>query len=798
MLDGISRDLDYGWRRHRRQPALALAIAATVALAIGLNASVFAIYEAVALRPWAVPTADQMVNVYAAPHDKPRGTTAIGASLAQVRAFDANATLFDGVAAARDLSVRFTSGDDDSASVPAQVVTGNFFRVLRIDMARGRGFLGDEDTPSSPQAVVVLGHLIWQRRFGSDEQIIGRRIQLDDVPFTVVGVAPAGFGGTSDRQAAAWVPFASLRLLRPLDQSVMPLLEAPAYCCASVFGRLRPGVTEGQAASQLEALSAIFSRQHGLEVRGVHVTDTALLSHPGSWDKASLVFSLLQAAMLVVLVLACGNVGNLLLARAVERQHEIGIRLSLGGTRGRLVRQLLIESFLPAAAGGVVGLAIARAGPAWLFSQLFENPPNIRLAPGLATVALTLATTVGAVFAFGLAPALHATRVDLTPALRGRTASPRRRVRGVFLAAQVAGCVVMLVSAALMLRGIQKVSGRDPGFRVEGIDVMQFDVPASAYGDAQAGALAQTLRAWQQASSVAAALTRTTPLANARYSTSMRRQDEPEASERSTDVHQIDPAYFDVLAMPIVAGRAFTAAEDPDAVVVNETFAREWLGGPRALGAALVLGGKGVRRVVGIVRDAHMRRLDAVDPVVFEPLSPGTVPRLLLPSTPGLSESVAEAVRQLDPRIRVSTTAMTDVVYRHLDEARLVGQLAATLGLVALVLAAIGVSGVCGYLVRQRTREIGLRVALGASPSQVLSVVLASIGRATAWGLGIGCLLAAVVASVMIAEVPGVRLDDVSAYAGAAATLALGGCAAAFVPARRALRLDPARALKEE
>ena len=795
MLDGMWRDFAYAWRRHRRHPALASAIAATLALAIGLNASVFVVYEAVALRLWAVPGADRLVNIYTSPPGRPRGSAAIGASLAHVRSLDADATLLDGVAATRQLSLQFGAGGDAPAS-PAQLVTGNFFRVLALDMARGRGFLDEEDVPWSPQAVVVLSHRTWERRFGGNEGIVGTRVRLDSVPFTVVGIAPPGFGGTTDSEAAAWVPFASLKLLRPLDESVAPLLEAPAWCCSSVFGRLRPGVTAGRAAAQLESVSATFARQHGLDAQGIALTDTALMSHPGFFDKASLVFGLLQAAMLIVLLVACGNVGNLLLARAVERQHEIGTRMSLGGTRARLVRQLLVESVMPAVAGGALGLAVAHVAPVWLFSQLFDTPPNIQLSPGVASTAFTIAATVGSVFAFGLAPALHATRTDLMSALRNRAWGPRLRLRGVILAAQVGGCVVMLVCAALMVRGIRAVSGTDPGFRVEGLDLMQFDVPASAYGESQIGALVQTLRAWQQTRAIDAALTRTPPLADARYSTSVRRQDEPVDAERSTDVHQVDPGYFGVLGMPMVAGRLLTTSDE--GVLVNETFARRWLGGAGAVGTEIVLGGKTVRRVVGVVRDAHLRRLDAVDPVVFEPLSPTTVPRLLLPSTPGLSSSAAAAVQHLDPRIRVRTTPMQEVVYRHLDEARLVSRLASALGLVALILAIIGVSGVCGYLVRQRTREIGIRVALGATPAHVLAVVWGTIAHATAWGLGVGALIAVVLAKAVITSVPGVRLDDPAAYLGAAAGLVLGGLAAAYLPARRAMGLDPWRALREE
>jgi predicted permease len=797
MLSGTWKDLVYAWRRHRRDPTLGVLVIATLGLAIGLNASVFAIYAAAALRPWAVPAADRVVNVYALPPSRPRDAVAIGASIAQVRFVDAHATLLDGLAATRDMSLRI--GDAATPpGLPAQLVTGNFFDVLKVDMARGRGFLPEEDVATAPQAVIVLSYRTWQRAFGSDDGIVGKRIRVDDEPFTVVGVAPAGFGGTSDRHAAAWVPFAALRLLRPLDQDAMSMLTSPAHCCASVFGRLRPGVAPAQANAQLDSLVGTFARQHGLEVGGVHLTDTAMLSHPGSWGRARFVFGLLQAAMVLVLLLACANVGNLLLARALSRQHEIGTRLSLGATRARLVRQLLLESLLPAVGGGAVGLGLAHLLPAWLFARVMDSPPNITLAPGVEGVAFTLVITVAAVLAFGLAPALQTTRADLMPALRGRAGSPRMRLRGVLLSVQVAACVVMLVSASLTLRGIQAVGSRDPGFRVEGLDVLQFDVPSSAYGPEQIGAVVQTLRAWQDAAGVPTTLTRTPPLAEARHSTSVRRSDQPESAEASVTIHNVDTAYFDVLGVPLAAGRAFTRGDGEDVVVVNESFVRRWLGGREALGATLFMAGKDTRRVIGVARDAHIQQLDRVDPIVFGLLGPRDVPRLLLPSTPGLAASVTAAMQQLDPRIRVRRTSLATQVEEHMKDPRLAGQLAALLGLVALVLATIGLAGVCGYLVRQRTRQIGIRVALGARHLHVLAQVFAMTAQSTAWGLAIGGLLAAVLAYLVISTLPGVRLGDTAAYMAAAAALSLGALTATYLPARRALRIEPAQALRQE
>ncbi|HTU99056.1 MAG TPA: ABC transporter permease [Luteitalea sp.] len=796
-MHAVWKDLAYAWRRHRRDPALGLMVVATLGLAVGLNASVFAIYTAVALRPWPVPAPDRVVNVYALPDSRPRDAVAIGASLAQVRFLDTEARLLEGLAATRDLSLRLEGGNTNRGT-PAQAVTGGFFRVLKVGMARGRGFLPEEEVSASPRAVVVLAHRTWQIVFAGDESIVGRRIRVDDVPFTVVGVAPEDFGGTSDRHASAWVPFAALRVLRPLDKDVVPLLDSPAYCCASVFGRLRPGVSPEQATTELSALVGGYAREHGLAPGGVHLTDTAMLSHPGSWSQAGLVFGLLQGAMLLVLLLACANIGNLLLARGLSRQHEIGMRLSLGASRARLIQQLLIECVPPALIGGLVGLGLANAMPGWLLAQITDSPMNLSLAPGVEGLGFTLLTTIASVVAFGLAPALHSTRTDLLVITRSRASSPRLRLRSVLLAVQVAACVVMLVSAALMIRGIQAVAHRDPGFRVQGLDVLQFEVPAGAYGEEESGALVRTLRAWQDASEARTALTRTHPLSEGRHATSVRLADEPVAADRTVTMQQVDTSYFDVLGVPLVAGRAFTRSDGADAVIVNEAFVRRWLDGQAPVGTALVMAGDSPRRIIGVARDAHLQQLDRVEPIAFEPVSTANVPRLILPSTPGLAASVTAAVQRLDRRIVVRRVSMATIVEDHMKDPRLASRLAAALGLVALILASMGLAGVCGYLVNQRTREIGIRVALGATAWDVMRQVLATVGRSAAWGLASGALAAAVVAWLVVSTLPGVRLVDLSAYGSALVALLVGGLAASWLPARRALRIQPSEALRQE
>ncbi len=346
FCEGVMQDCAYAVRSLRRQPGFALIVAGTLAVAIGLNTSVFTVFSAAAFRPWPVRDPGRVVTVYRLASDAPQGGNNIaGFSLAEARFLDLNSESFEGVAAMRNMYVRLASDGAGSRST-ALIVTGNYFRVLGVRMERGRGFMPAEDVATAPEAVAVLSYSTWQNRLAGDPDIVGKQIRIDGVPFTVVGVVSRDFAGTMELRADVWAPFSSLRLLRPLDASISDLLEKPDDCCFHAFGRIRAGISREQARAELELVSRRFHVQHSLKPDPILLRDTTLLSQPGAKRAVTVLFTLMFAAALLVLMLACANVGNLLIARAAARREEIATRLSIGASRARIVRQLLTESLL--------------------------------------------------------------------------------------------------------------------------------------------------------------------------------------------------------------------------------------------------------------------------------------------------------------------------------------------------------------------------------------------------------------------------------------------------------------------
>lgn len=380
----------------------------------------------------------------------------------------------------RSMYVRFES-DDAGKRSNALMVTGNYFRILGIDMERGRGFMPAEDVAAAPEAVAVLSYSAWQNRFRGDPDIVGRRIRIDGVPFTVVGVAQRDFAGTMELRADVWMPFASLRLLRPLDAPVSDLLDKPDHCCFQAFGRVRVDVARDRArgarTGEPPLSRSTFAQTGSHSATGYG----AALSQPGAKRAVTVMFTLMFADVGLVLLLACANVGNLLIARAAARREEIATRLSIGASRARIVRQLLTESLLLAIAATLPGILIAYVLPPFIIARATDNSPNLRLEPDSTVLVFSAVLAAMTTILFGLAPSLQATRMSLTAALKGEAASSRMRLRSALLAAQVALSVVLLVSAGLMLRGVQEATRRDPGIAINNVAVVSFDLPASSY-----------------------------------------------------------------------------------------------------------------------------------------------------------------------------------------------------------------------------------------------------------------------------------------------------------------------------
>ena len=497
-------------------------------------------------------------------------------------------------------------------------------------MQLGRGFRHDEDRGDAPEAVVVISHAVWRNRLGEDPDIVGKNLRLDDIPFTVVGVTSREFLGTPTGDI--WIPLPALLPLRPNDPSIRRMLTSPRYCCSQIAGRLAQGVTREQARAEMELLLNQFGPQFGIGNAKVEVTDTRWLSAASMRDKtgyALVALGLLFVAVTLVLLLACANVGNLLLARAAARRQEIAVRLSLGGSRMRLVRQLLVESLALALSAAAVGFAIAWVLPGIVVSRL--EPASVgHLRPDASVLVYTMLLAVAACVAFGLAPALHATRGNLADALRQEARLPgvRLSLRNVLLSVQVAVSVVLLTGAGLLVRGIQRTEAMDPGFVIKGISVVSLDLPASEYAGPRTTAFARQLQAQLEGAGSGLGICEIAPLANSHRQTSFRLPGEDAQTGHWVQLLGVTSGYFDVLGIPLLAGRMFIQADTTGQVaIVNEAMARRYWPGENPVGKTIFVGVP--QQIVGLVKDASTQGLGPVEPLLYEPFTGRVVPHIL-------------------------------------------------------------------------------------------------------------------------------------------------------------------------
>jgi len=799
-LESVWQDIRYACRSLRRQPGFSIVAIGILSVGIGLDSSLFAVFNAAALRPWAVNDASRVVNVYRLASGVPVGANnAIGFSIAEARVLDASSRTMNGIFAMRQAEMRF---DSDTIAAHTMIVTGNYFRVLGVEMERGRGFVPEEDSDHAPEPVAVLSYSSWQTRFGGDPEIVGRRIRLDEVPATVIGVTSRDFAGTATLKTDVWIPFESLRQFHPLDTSIAELLTSPTHCCSAVAGRLGRETSVQQAQAEIELLSRRFNGDHArtpkdLRVIGVQMTGTAPLSNPGAKTSARTGVVMMLIGLVLVLLLACANVGNLLIARAAMRQREIATRLSIGASRPRIVRQLLTESLVLASIAASLGVGIAYILPPYVLTHAVDYPINLRVTPDAVVLVFSIALSVVACIAVGLAPSLHASRAGLIGAVKEAGAMSRLRLRSVLLSTQVAASVVLLVAAGLMVRGLQHAYTVNPGFPTAALSVVSFDLPAQGYDTARKRALILDLRSALDSlpDFKRYGLARTAPFANAHWFAGVRFPSEDKNT--AVETQEIGGQYFDVLGLALLAGRDFGPSDvDARAVLVNETLARRHFGSTNPIGRAIVMGTK-PSEIVGIVKDAYTTGLEAIEPLIYQPVSGFEMPRLVIRD---LSEAdrqaIAVAAAGLDPRIHVHAEPLSAQLDRYLSPARTAAALAGILGLLALGLTCVGMFGVFAYLVRQRTQEIGVRMALGARSRQIIAMVVASGGRSVLMGLVLGLLASAVLSQGMQSLLYGLSRLDVRAYAGACVVVVISAAAATWIPARRAIRLDPVKALR--
>jgi predicted permease len=798
--EGLWQDVRYAGRHLRRQPGFSCLAVSILTLGIGLNTALFTIVKEAVLQPWqAVPEPHRVVRVHGADPDT---GSLIGVSHPEYRYLAAHAASVSGLAAWRNDTVRFE--DDPTSDTRITLGTANFFQVLTRRVERGRGFLPEDDRAGAPAPVAVVSAELWRRRLGGDPHVLGRTVRLDGVPFRVIGVAPPAFAGSEGSTTGVWVPFGSLALLRPNDPGVRGIDE-PTNCCSQVVARLADGATREQAASELELLSHQFRKSVQQKPRPIAATRTAMM--PAHEQFAVLAGGgVLFVALLLVLMLACANVGNLLLAKAAARSREISIRLSLGATRRRIARQLLTESLVLASIAAALGLLVAMQAVPVL--RVTTGPPDgVPYAGSLDWLVLLCTFAVAGLccLAVGLAPALYATRSPLAAALKSERAlaSMRLPLRSLLLGVQISVSVIFLACAGLFVRGVQRAYLIDLGFSVDDVMVAEIDLPADAYDTTRKGVfLNQVAAHLRTPDGPPVGVASWEPLSGSHGGAPVRHPGQTEEEARHVRSTDVSGGYFDVLRIPIVAGRHFAPNETgARLVVVNQRFAALLWPGQDAIGKRFLSRYKDPleHEVIGVAKDVMTERMDGVEPTFYRIFEGALEPKLLLRTSDQSARArVSAVVAALDSRASVRVAPLAANVGEEIAMSRRTAWLAGFFGTLALSLATIGMFGVFAYLVQQRTREIGIRMALGARAGDVVRLVLAGQARAVILGLLVGIVGAMASARLMRHLLFGLSPFDPVAHVGVASLLALAGMAASYVPVRRAVRLDPVNALRQD
>ncbi len=812
-MDAFVRDLRHAARTLRSSPGLVALATLSLALGIGANLTVFAWARAMLLEPFpGVPDQGRLVKVMQTDRDQ----EFVSFSYPDYRDLRDQAKSVASLVAVRPAAATL-GADGTSERAWVQLVSGNFFEVLGMGAALGRTLTSADDLVPEGHPVVVLGHALWQRRFGGDPAIVGRTVLLNTRPYTVLGVAPASFRGAGTGLVFdGWAPMMMQKHFEPGGNR----LEQRGNRWLDVYARLAPGLRLERAQAELDVLAARIAKANQRETlaRGVAVFPLWRAPRTGAAILGPIIM-VLGGICALVLLLACANLASLLLARGVARRREIAIRLSLGARRFDIARQLLAESLLLALAGSAAGLVVATFGigllEAWAPPTPFPLSIGARVdgVVGAAAAGIAILTVV----LFGLLPSLQASRPDTADALRGEAAGVvggqgRARLSSRLVVAQVALSVVLLVAAGLFLRTLQRMQSTDLGFEPKGVFIASLELFTSGYDRERGFAFYRELldRARSLPGAPQASLVRRAPLGFGGSSSSTFEVDgyaAPKDAEAWGYFNNVGPGYFSLMRMELVKGREIGPSDRQDApavAVVNETMAARYWGGREAVGGRLRLGDTWIT-VVGVAKDATYRDFgEKPAPWFFVPLYQAYRPDMtLLLRTAGDAASLrgpaAELVRQLDPGIAPYNATTLEAFIGAADFRQRVGsQLLGLFGILGLLLASIGLYGVLSFSVARRTREIGIRIALGGSERDVLGLVLKQGAVLVGLGLAIGLLGAAGLSRLLRSLLLDLSPWDPLAFASVALALVAAAGVACALPARRATRVDPLTALRHD
>ena len=808
-MDHLRQDISYAIRRLYKSPGFTTIAVVTLALGIGANSAIFSVVDGVLLKPLPYPEPDRLVavyQVYQGQRSVISGPNFVDAAL--------HATTLENAAAARHTRVVLT-GVGEPVALEAEEVSASLFNVLRVNPILGRTFAADEDTPGKTK-VIVLSYGLWQERFGAALDVIGRRIKIDGVPHEVIGVAPPGFSFPPGRNA--WIP------LEYDENFVSKSRSAWQY---DAVARLKPGVTPEQAAAEVGATAENLARQYPDANERLGITTLPLHEAVVGNIRSSVL--VLSGAVAFVLLIACANVANLLLARAASRDSELAVRMALGAGRGRLIRQLLTESVILATIGGGLGILLAAWGVSFLTTLQPSGIPRLDAVTVDGTViAFTFSLAVLTGLVFGVFPAIHATR-GLSGALKegGRGAVTTRggaRTRSMLVIAELALALMLLVGAGLLMRSFLRLQSVDPGFRSDHVLTFNITLPDARYADDEPRVaffdqLLPKLAAVPGVRGVGAVMG--VPLVGMQFNISFTVKGRPAVrptDEPAMQIRVASPEYFSVIGIPIKRGRVFTdddRAGTEQVVVITQSAAKQFFPNDDPIGQTITLGwGKrdshGVRhtaggRVVGIVGDVKNAGLNEADlPQLYMPLRQwpiGSMSIVMKTAVPPetVTQAARAAVHSIDQDLPVSNVSTLDhIVARSISQPRFYMLMLGTFAALALALAAIGVFGVLSYGVSQRTREIGIRMALGAQRGTVIRLVVRQAFALVTAGVACGTVASLLLSRTMTAMLFSIDPTDPSTFAAVAAILGTVAMLASYLPALRATRVDPIVALRGE
>ncbi|HEX8144189.1 MAG TPA: ABC transporter permease [Pyrinomonadaceae bacterium] len=808
-LEQLLQDIKYGARFLLRTPGFTAVAVLTLALGIGANTAIFSVVNAVLLRALPYRDADRLVTLWEENRNGNNPRNVI--SPTNFLEWQSQAKSFQEMAAFYDARFNLT-GAGEPVAVPAQVGTSNLFSVLGANALVGRTFTAEDGKPGRGD-VIILSYGFWQRQFGGAQDVVGKTVALDGETVTIIGVMPADFkwfikeNSRSGHPAELWVP----TRLRPVRGRYL-----------SAVGRLKPDVSVVEAQAEMNTIMSRLGQERPEYNANTGVTLVPVREQLAGEIKTPLL--ILLGAVAFVLLIACANVANLMLARAAARSKEIAIRAALGAGGGRIIRQLLTESLLLSLMGGVLGVGLAMWGVAALVAL---SPPNLiesaQVGVSLPVLAFTLGVSILTGIVFGLLPALEASRTDANEALketgRGNTRSRRsRRARSAFVVAQIALALVLLVGAGLLIRSFTRLVAVDPGFDPKNLLTLRVQLPATKYKEDP-----QVVNFFRQATEQLASVpgVRSVSVANylpfytglgARTSFAIEGQPEPApGNEPSTDVRVTDENYFRTLGIPVLQGRTFTpqeANEDRHTIVISEALARKYFPGENPVGkriAVSMMENPPLNEIIGVVADLKYSKLDAETfPMVYWTHPQLTYSQMtLVIRTDGdplaLASPARRVIQSIDPAQPVADVrTMESWIGESVSRARFGTLLLMVFACIALLLASVGIYGVTAYSVTQRTHEIGIRIALGAQGRDVLRLIVGQGMRLALIGVAVGVGGALLLTRVLGSLLFGVSPTDLPTFISVASLLALVAFLACYMPARRATKVDPMLALRSE